>query len=258
MGVFMKIKCLECEIEFDKKVHNQKFCSKECKRKYNNRKNRDLFISQRKYPNGFGFTNCKECGTKFEKSSAISKYCSANCRNKYHRRLHKAKKDSIYMQDIEEIVYDLVDRGYKAKMNNISTIYKYGMITTSLRDRISCRDNYSCKICGVGTNLEIHHIVKLIHGGDNKPNNLITLCKSCHRAIDTLDYNHAVSKCGSNFIKNFNNKRITNKNVNDILDECYKKILRLYDSVNENSIDNTELIKNIDCILDLIENNKTD
>ena len=44
----------------------------------------------------------------------------------------------------------------------------------------------------------MHHIIKVKHGGTNEMDNLITLCTSCHRAIDTLNLEHAIDKCAKN------------------------------------------------------------
>ena len=57
------------------------------------------------------------------------------------------------------------------------------------------RDNYTCQKCGESHavineygiklptgdgELEIHHKLPVQYGGDNSPDNLITLCKKCH------------------------------------------------------------------------------
>ena len=260
----MIIKCKECGKEFEKAYFNQVYCSKQCKSDFNNRKNRDKFKANNKYPNGFGFTDCVMCGKEFEKASAISKYCSVSCRNKYYRELSKTKKEkediknNIYTSDIEEMVYELIDLGVKGRDNTISSNYKYHMINESLRHKISHRDNYSCRVCNTDTNLEIHHIVKLIHGGNNSSSNLITLCKSCHRAIDTLNLEHATTKCLNNFIKNHNNKRYTKKSNDAIINDCHNLISNLYNEIKDSSIDKDDLIKSLDIILDTIENNKAD
>ena len=60
------------------------------------------------------------------------------------------------------------------------------------------RDNYTCQKCGdfhgltnehgiklptTDGELEIHHIQQVQYGGDDSPDNLITLCKKCHENI---------------------------------------------------------------------------
>ncbi len=55
----------------------------------------------------------------------------------------------------------------------------------NVREYVLCRDNHTCQICKgkSGDNvLEVHHIVSRQVGGD-RPDNLITLCRSCHQRL---------------------------------------------------------------------------
>jgi 5-methylcytosine-specific restriction endonuclease McrA len=48
---------------------------------------------------------------------------------------------------------------------------------------ILSRDNYTCQYCKnkrKDTHLQVHHIQAQSNGGSNQPNNLITLCSTCH------------------------------------------------------------------------------
>lgn len=62
------------------------------------------------------------------------------------------------------------------------------LITSSLRDKIKQRDNYTCKICSLSIRqeanllLEIDHIIPLSKGGQTSENNLQTLCWKCNRS----------------------------------------------------------------------------
>lgn len=52
-----------------------------------------------------------------------------------------------------------------------------------LRNSIKRQDSYICIICsrfGNGVELHVHHIIPIDKYGSNHPNNLITLCHSCH------------------------------------------------------------------------------
>gem|GEM_PF-2616141 len=44
------------------------------------------------------------------------------------------------------------------------------------------RDGYKCRICGKTKNLHIHHIKPISFGGIHSLQNLITLCKTCHKS----------------------------------------------------------------------------
>ena len=55
-------------------------------------------------------------------------------------------------------------------------------IPTSTRKAIYCRDGYRCALCDSTQYLQIHHIIPRGKGGNNEPDNLITLCSKCHGA----------------------------------------------------------------------------
>lgn len=59
---------------------------------------------------------------------------------------------------------------------------KYPDNWPKLRRRILRRDNYECQECGSSdTNgLHVHHQTPISEGGSHSPNNLTTLCQSCH------------------------------------------------------------------------------
>ena len=51
------------------------------------------------------------------------------------------------------------------------------------------RDGYQCQKCKAkNTKLHVHHIVFCSNGGTNTPNNLITLCKSCHGKLHNNEF----------------------------------------------------------------------
>jgi len=53
-----------------------------------------------------------------------------------------------------------------------------------LRRYIFSRDKYKCRICGRTTkHPQCHHIVPVGRGGSHHPNNLITVCRRCHKNI---------------------------------------------------------------------------
>ena len=55
------------------------------------------------------------------------------------------------------------------------------MIPFELRKKIFTRDNFLCTECKTpGKYLEVHHIVERKHGGDDREENLLTLCEDCH------------------------------------------------------------------------------
>jgi 5-methylcytosine-specific restriction endonuclease McrA len=57
------------------------------------------------------------------------------------------------------------------------------------RARIRKRDGNQCVNCGSSRNLSVHHILASRDGGNNDSTNLITLCSSCHRQLETQNLN---------------------------------------------------------------------
>lgn len=50
---------------------------------------------------------------------------------------------------------------------------------------VLARDDFTCQQCGEKTDLlDIHHIIPLKRSGTNSVNNLIALCRSCHKKIE--------------------------------------------------------------------------
>lgn len=51
----------------------------------------------------------------------------------------------------------------------------------NVRDYVLDRDGHTCQVCGSTKHLKVHHIESRLSGGD-APNNLVTLCDTCHDA----------------------------------------------------------------------------
>ena len=62
---------------------------------------------------------------------------------------------------------------------------------TEIRAEIWKRDNHTCCRCMLhesrGIGLTVHHLIPRIEGGGENPENLITLCKSCHDFAEIND-----------------------------------------------------------------------
>ena len=60
--------------------------------------------------------------------------------------------------------------------------FDYGY--SSRREAVLHRDNYTCQCCGKkNCRLDVHHIIFRSNGGTDDENNLITLCKDCHKKV---------------------------------------------------------------------------
>jgi 5-methylcytosine-specific restriction endonuclease McrA len=56
----------------------------------------------------------------------------------------------------------------------------------NLAQEIRKRDNFICQYCGKKDATDVHHIIPRRIKIDNSPDNLITLCRSCHIKIERL------------------------------------------------------------------------
>jgi hypothetical protein len=62
-------------------------------------------------------------------------------------------------------------------------------LSDTMRENILERDDHQCKYCEVGlpvATLEVHHIIPVSKGGRHVPDNLVTLCERCHKALHRL------------------------------------------------------------------------
>ena len=55
-------------------------------------------------------------------------------------------------------------------------------LPSSQRHEILERDGFKCRECGSTESLEVHHIFPKQFNVDHSPQNLITLCRTCHAA----------------------------------------------------------------------------
>ena len=63
---------------------------------------------------------------------------------------------------------------------------RYGTDWKKVREQVLIRDNKQCQICGrFEGRLEIHHKTPFLISKDNSLDNLITLCATCHRRIES-------------------------------------------------------------------------
>jgi len=71
------------------------------------------------------------------------------------------------------------------------TVERTGL-PSELRTALLARDGHACRTCGVqsadGSLLEFAHVVAVGDGGADSPENLITLCPSCHAETDYNSY----------------------------------------------------------------------
>ena len=149
----IKRECERCGIEFSvqpnamKKAGGGKYCSLAC------RKNR---VDK----------TCKECGKAFEIQVCEERwgqgsFCGIECKSAWQSANVNGRNHPNYLGD-----------DYQREYPNVFN---------AVKDAIRERDKRTCQVCGVSENgkkLCVHHID--YDKNNTAPNNLITLCPSCH------------------------------------------------------------------------------
>ena len=225
-----QMKCLECGIEFSDNRKGKKYCSVNCKSRYNMRTRA-------------GTKNCKECGKEFSPSSPRVVFCSVSCSS---TNSHKSLKTKLLVCTRCEVEFEFKGTT-KAKYctdcrkvvnseKSIKSRIKLGIQKTTgtgkggwqksgdnsttrsaegakQREKVyyeNClsrfEGNESCVVCGDDLNIQVHHI-------DHNPNNheetnLVFLCRKCH-------VNHHMRKL------------LTTEHIKDCIDIRLRKTCRL-------------------------------
>jgi len=102
---------------------------------------------------------CLYCGAEIVPPRKL--YCTDDCRIEFYR-----------LETREDVLTGNAD---------------WRLLWPGVRNKVLKRDNYTCQVCGFkgdiwGSNLEVHHIVPVHRGGKClDPENLITLCRECHK-----------------------------------------------------------------------------
>jgi 5-methylcytosine-specific restriction endonuclease McrA len=146
--------CARCESELP--PHARKLCSKQCKDE-----------SQRR-PGSYECLACAKTVSTNRSDALTRKYCSHEC-----YRLHYNSMFFIGSQNGNW-------RGGRA--------LSYGARWKRIKEQIRARDRF-CQSCGKspeqnGRALDVHHVHPFRFSGDNSPENLVTLCRSCHMRAD--------------------------------------------------------------------------
>jgi len=58
-------------------------------------------------------------------------------------------------------------------------------MNSELRQEVRERDNHECRFCEFDDNLHTHHVIPRKAGGSDSLENLITVCASCHKTIES-------------------------------------------------------------------------
>jgi len=127
---------------------------------------------------------CGYCGIDYEKTNEAQKHCCRSCAeaSKGNKVLKKlicpgCNNEFVVKQNKSIFCSNSCRRSFDNEKRSSNTSKLWPMISELVLER----DGYKCKSCGASSvDLLVHHVVPLCRGGDNRRDNLITLCDSCH------------------------------------------------------------------------------
>lgn len=174
--------CPVCGKNFKKRITKKKrpqavYCCQKCAYK-----GRSLGFTKRRIENGYNVEKkqhekiCSFCGKEYKTTKKTQKYCCRKCFEGAHRKNMAGDKNPSWKGGTT-----YKNRGFR------------GPYWDEIRKECYKRDNYVCQDCGVkcigkaGANkettnkiIQCHHIKGFESEKDNKIDNLVTLCLSCH------------------------------------------------------------------------------
>ena len=206
---------------------------------------------------------CAYCGREFEWRSIHpnQKYCSKECREWATKTRTKGFGGDPFLEALHSEVFtkvtDLINKSME-KDTDFSdkhvSYWKFGEIPKSVQQEVLKRDNYECQICKQKNNIQIHHIIKQKNGGSNDPDNLVTLCSSCHRHIEIGDIPHAVELCFENVKKQYAVTDSAPMKSRESAKELTKELVNLFKKIEiENTGDYNHILTKIDNVIDKIQ-----
>ena len=190
--------CVQCGFLITSKSRSdQKYCSGKCRDKAKNER-KFVKLTER---------NCLACGKVFMPTVNKQVCCSKECSFKHHYLMNIDKKkeyakqyrinniDLIRIKDREK--RERNKEGYSEYDRKRHDIKRF----SGNRELVMDRDGHRCVMCGAKSNLTVHH---KDHTGQTEnrnddPNNLITLCASCHGKQHGKPINpeiHIIVVCG--------------------------------------------------------------
>ena len=235
----------------------QKYCSSECTTKANQERLKAYIWKEER--------KCALCGNTFEwhSSKAGQKYCSLECREtatkinirNYQKKMRHQKTDEELRDEVYLKVLNIIskmDQSKGASFGGVAIDYRVvGDISEKTREEVLERDSHECQVCKRKDSLHLHHLIKRKNGGSHDAENLITLCASCHRHIETGDLDHAVRKC----LKNAKRYYGDNSGEKSIDMEGLKfQLTVLFNKLKESPVaEDTEIMVCLDEALDLLD-----
>ncbi|MBM4401860.1 MAG: HNH endonuclease [Candidatus Cloacimonetes bacterium] len=113
---------------------------------------------------------CDFCKEIYERiPSRLGKYCSYSCASKM-----------LWQKRNHEDFSGTSNWNWRGGSSGETRLRTNRVAWRELADYIRTRDEYKCAGCGISGKLYVHHIIPYRISRDDREENLITLCASCH------------------------------------------------------------------------------
>lgn len=115
-----------------------------------------------------------------------------------------SEAEAYIMYMVEMIILphlEVLDRIKEAEGNIHFVNIHNQHFSESLKKETKDRDGWKCLICKSDIDLHVHHRIPRKYGGINHIDNLVTLCSSCHGAVETANVKVAFKMGISNYRK---------------------------------------------------------
>ena len=247
--------CECCGKKYIPSRKDQKYCSKKCQQKVNYERSKNRVYEY----------TCLYCGKKFSRKTRLKEiFCCDKCQEDYNykNRLDELNEDlnkNLNKTPVAKItIWEIVNLKVKKYITPLQegdeifgkelNVWNLSDIPENTRNSVLQRDNNECQICQKKTDLHIHHIRKRVNGGNHSPSNLVTLCNSCHRYIETGDEELATQGCLKNALKYYG---MDEKEPAITFAEIYKALSDMYIKCKNN--EKEEVLYKISTMLDKLE-----
>ncbi|PHC59984.1 hypothetical protein COF34_09090 [Bacillus toyonensis] len=185
----------------------------------------------------------------------------------YDTEFEEEETEELYQPDDEvaEFIMSLVEMIILPHLEVIDRLEAHGgkiiygnlwnvPFKESLKVEVKDRDEWKCVICECETDLHVHHKIPRKLGGIHHKDNLVTLCASCHKAVETVNISEAFKTCLANYKKikfsgrkrqeHSRDKTLLKSEVEDSLDKLVATL---------NNKDENELVEELLVVMEKLE-----
>ncbi|WP_236799817.1 HNH endonuclease [Bacillus cereus] len=185
----------------------------------------------------------------------------------YDNESEEEEEEELYQadDDVAALIMSLVEMIILPHLEVLDRLEKHGGKITygnlwnvafneTLKIEVKDRDGWKCVICECETDLHVHHKIPRKLGGIHHKDNLVTLCASCHKAVETANVKEAFKACFANYKKSkfrgrkreeiSHDKTLLKSEVESSLDELVATL---------NNKDENELVEELLVVMEKLE-----